>query len=271
MPSIKVDIQQFALPTVLTFSAPSTMYGAMVEDEFDFQAADLPAELCFCPQAEFNDKPDSLFFNDGVRRIDFTLVYEDEDKKEFEKRHTFQRRKVGSPVFLHNSFFISWPDQISVCQTLGWAPQMGHSAWCSGSRIGLVWTTALVGQQKLPCSLCLVPTICLLPLKYMYKYSSKWRALFILSIIQSSAVQVHWFVQHVQSVMKWPVPMRTSGRHLCLCVKGVLFATGLNSVYSATLSRNSTWTQPPLHWCSWSDLLRAATCEFWFSWQDVYI
>lgn len=119
MPSIKVDIQQFALPTVLTFSAPSTMYGAMVEDEFDFQAADLPAELCFCPQAEFNDKPDSLFFNDGVRRIDFTLVYEDEDKKEFEKRHTFQRRKVGSPVFLHNSFFISWPDQISVCQTLG--------------------------------------------------------------------------------------------------------------------------------------------------------
>uniref|UniRef100_A0A8C3G3I4 Anoctamin n=1 Tax=Cyclopterus lumpus TaxID=8103 RepID=A0A8C3G3I4_CYCLU len=35
---------------------------------------------------EFNDKPDSLFFNDGVRRIDFILAYEDEDKKDFEKR-----------------------------------------------------------------------------------------------------------------------------------------------------------------------------------------
>ncbi|KAF3859596.1 hypothetical protein F7725_021995 [Dissostichus mawsoni] len=46
--------------------------------------------------AEFNDKPDSLFFNDGVRRIDFILVYEDEDKKDFEKRHTFQRRKLGA-------------------------------------------------------------------------------------------------------------------------------------------------------------------------------
>lgn len=50
-------------------------------------------------QAEFNDKPDSLFFNDGVRRIDFILVYEDEDKKEFEKRHTFQRRKRRREYF----------------------------------------------------------------------------------------------------------------------------------------------------------------------------
>nr|XP_046234933.1 anoctamin-6 [Scatophagus argus] len=49
--------------------------------------------------AEFNDKPDSLFFNDGVRRIDFILVYEDEDKKEFEKRHTFQRRKRRREYF----------------------------------------------------------------------------------------------------------------------------------------------------------------------------
>ncbi|XP_049892464.1 anoctamin-6 [Epinephelus moara] len=49
--------------------------------------------------AEFNDKPDSLFFNDGVRRIDFILVYEDEDKKDFEKRHTYQRRKRRREYF----------------------------------------------------------------------------------------------------------------------------------------------------------------------------
>ncbi|XP_034019406.1 anoctamin-6 [Thalassophryne amazonica] len=48
---------------------------------------------------EFNDKPDSLFFNDGVRRIDFILVYEDEEKKEFEKRHMFQRRKRRREYF----------------------------------------------------------------------------------------------------------------------------------------------------------------------------
>lgn len=48
---------------------------------------------------EFNNKPDSLFFNDGVRRIDFILVYEDEDKKDFEKRHTYQRRKRRREFF----------------------------------------------------------------------------------------------------------------------------------------------------------------------------
>ncbi|MED6269549.1 Anoctamin-6 [Characodon lateralis] len=50
-------------------------------------------------QVEYNNKPDSLFFNDGIRRIDFILVYEDEDKKEFEKRHVFQRRKKRREYF----------------------------------------------------------------------------------------------------------------------------------------------------------------------------
>ncbi|KAM6896348.1 anoctamin-6 [Lycodopsis pacificus] len=48
---------------------------------------------------EFNDKPDSLFFNDGVRRIDFILVYEDEDKKHFEKRSTFHHHKTRREYF----------------------------------------------------------------------------------------------------------------------------------------------------------------------------
>ncbi|XP_037551784.1 anoctamin-6 [Nematolebias whitei] len=50
-------------------------------------------------QVEYNDEPDFLFFNDGKRKIDFILVYEDEDKKEFEKRHVFQRRKRRREFF----------------------------------------------------------------------------------------------------------------------------------------------------------------------------
>lgn len=66
----------------------------MEGEVFEFGPVELPKHLCFSPQAEFNHKPDSLFFNDGVRRIDFILVYEDEDKKEADKRNVFQRRKV---------------------------------------------------------------------------------------------------------------------------------------------------------------------------------
>lgn len=71
------------------------MYDIMEEEVYEFHAVEIPNKLCSCPQAEFNNRPDSLFFNDGVRRIDFILVYEDEDKKEFDKKHLSQRRKVS--------------------------------------------------------------------------------------------------------------------------------------------------------------------------------
>uniref|UniRef100_A0A3B4BL81 Anoctamin n=1 Tax=Periophthalmus magnuspinnatus TaxID=409849 RepID=A0A3B4BL81_9GOBI len=58
------------------------MYGTMEEEVYEFQQVDLPAAHCFCSKVEFNGKKDTLFFNDGIRRIDFILVYEDEDKKE---------------------------------------------------------------------------------------------------------------------------------------------------------------------------------------------
>ncbi|XP_038833925.1 anoctamin-6-like [Salvelinus namaycush] len=50
-------------------------------------------------KVEFNGKSDSLFFNDGVRRIDFVLVYEDEDMKETDKNRTFQKRKQRREYF----------------------------------------------------------------------------------------------------------------------------------------------------------------------------
>lgn len=46
-------------------------------------------------QAEFNLKPDSLYFNDGQRRIDFVLVYGDESKKEHPKKSFHKKQKVG--------------------------------------------------------------------------------------------------------------------------------------------------------------------------------
>uniref|UniRef100_A0A8C7PIW0 Anoctamin n=1 Tax=Oncorhynchus mykiss TaxID=8022 RepID=A0A8C7PIW0_ONCMY len=81
------------------------MYDIMEEEEFEaVELPDITVELpdiacCFCPQAEFNGKSDSLFFNDGVRRIDFVLVYEDEDMKEIDKNRTFQKRKQRREYF----------------------------------------------------------------------------------------------------------------------------------------------------------------------------
>lgn len=56
-------------------------------------------------QEEFNEKPDSLFFTDGQRRIDFVLVYEDEDKKENNKKGTNEKQKVGLAFYLISLLF----------------------------------------------------------------------------------------------------------------------------------------------------------------------
>nr|XP_029521555.1 anoctamin-6-like isoform X1 [Oncorhynchus nerka] len=64
-----------------------------------FEAIPEGASVPKVEKAEFNGKSDSLFFNDGVRRIDFVLVYEDEDMKEIDKNRTFQKRKQRREYF----------------------------------------------------------------------------------------------------------------------------------------------------------------------------
>ncbi|KAG8510099.1 Anoctamin-6 [Galemys pyrenaicus] len=51
---------------------------------------------------EFNGKPDSLFFNDGQRRIDFVLVYEDESIKETNKKSAIEKQKKKRQVYESN-------------------------------------------------------------------------------------------------------------------------------------------------------------------------
>ncbi|KAM4569542.1 anoctamin-6 [Odontesthes bonariensis] len=97
----------FEMESVSDMEEMGDMEMGMVEEEVVYPQEFMPtyhsikegAKVAKAHLVDFNDKPDSLFFNDGVRRIDFILVYEDEDKKDFDKRHSSQKHKRQREYF----------------------------------------------------------------------------------------------------------------------------------------------------------------------------
>lgn len=104
-----------------------------------FSKAHIPPFSPRSSQEEFNGKPDSLYFTDGQRRIDFVLVYEDETKKETNKKGTNEKQRVGS-LFCCNFIY-----SLLYCE-------MRKGVWflCKPLRKLTWWTT---NQTSIPCFL----------------------------------------------------------------------------------------------------------------------